>query len=349
MGLAVRDDRLTLRVGTVTLLVLVLCGGLRVALDGFRLQSGFSVTVYFERLGGIQEGADVQVAGRVVGEVIGISLVPAHRARAGHLLHPNGGAAVLVRIEDRYAHMAPINGEVFISNRGIFGEKYLEVGAPIGGAHERPMRAGDEIRGIDLPDMDKAVVRGYRNMQIAREFMDAIRPSWIEFAAAMSALGDTLSGFEVSPAAVAISGSVGDLVREARLLRGHLDSAGLDRARLSRLTSDAQAVGVRLDRSMDDIRRRLHILGGELVRMRSRIPADTFDRLQGIRERVNASLVKAQLIVDQTRELLDIVRRGEGTIGALWNDPEFPEHAKGLGRVIKRNPWRLIGRPVNAR
>ena len=29
----------------------------------------------------------------------------------------------------------------------------------------------------------------------------------------------------------------------------------------------------------------------------------------------------------------------------LANDPEFPEDAKDLGKILKREPWRVVGHP----
>ena len=29
----------------------------------------------------------------------------------------------------------------------------------------------------------------------------------------------------------------------------------------------------------------------------------------------------------------------------LSRDPEFPEDAKALGKMLKRSPWRIIGHP----
>ncbi|HRC58655.1 MAG TPA: hypothetical protein PKU97_22185, partial [Kofleriaceae bacterium] len=38
-------------------------------------------------------------------------------------------------------------------------------------------------------------------------------------------------------------------------------------------------------------------------------------------------------------------QRREGSLGRLLADPEFPEDAKELGKILKRQPWRIFGRP----
>jgi hypothetical protein len=41
------------------------------------------------------------------------------------------------------------------------------------------------------------------------------------------------------------------------------------------------------------------------------------------------------------------IARGEGSLGKLMKDPEFPEDAKALGKIMKRQPWRIIQRPAD--
>ena len=38
-------------------------------------------------------------------------------------------------------------------------------------------------------------------------------------------------------------------------------------------------------------------------------------------------------------------KRREGTLGRLLSDPEFPEDAKELGKILKRQPWRIFAHP----
>ena len=54
-------------------------------------------------------------------------------------------------------------------------------------------------------------------------------------------------------------------------------------------------------------------------------------------------VVKAPMVMANARGLLAILARGEGSLARLANDPEFPEDAKELGRILKRTPWRIIG------
>ena len=160
--------------------------------EGCHLRAGVEFEVFFDSLGGLKESGDVQVAGKLIGEIENIRYVPAHLAEAeDHPLHGAGGIAITVRVEKRYAYMVPVNGEFFISSKGIFGERFLEIGAPrapetretIG--PEREVTDGDRIRGIDPPKVDRVLRRSYDNMIATKLFMMTMRPRWRKLRAAI--------------------------------------------------------------------------------------------------------------------------------------------------------------------
>lgn len=346
-GLAVRDDRYTTRVGAITLLVALAFGIFQVASDGCDFTERFPVTVYYSHLGGLSEGDKVQVAGREIGHITAISSVTATMA-AGveHPLYPEGGVAVHVAIDVERRYMTALNNEPFISAKGLFGQKYIELGPPPGNVERlRPLRAGDELRGVDPARVDRVLTRAYRNLRVAREFMVAIRPEWDELTLALGRLGLTLTRFEMLPAAVAAGRSLARMTDEARALRDTFGAAGVERSDIDHLVTELQATAERLDSAMTDVRARMSVLQREFTNLRARIPDDSLARFQHAIQRADGSLDKVQSLLTSAREIATFVRRGEGTIGAIWNDPEFPEHAKNLGKLIKRHPWQLISRP----
>lgn len=344
--LAVRDERLTTRVGAITLACLAALAGFQIASDGCDFTERFPVTVYYAHLGGLSEGDAVQVAGRQIGHISAISSVPTRADGPAHPLMPEGGVAVHLLIDVDRRHMTALNAEPFIATKGLFGQKYIELGPPAGGAErQRPLRAGDEIRGVDRAKADRVFIRSYRNMQIAREFMDAIRPEWDELTRALGQLGLTLTRFEVMPAAVAAGESIGRLTGEARALRATIAATGVTRADIARLLDDARATAERMNATIAEVRARLRVLEMEFTRLRARIPDDSLARFRGALTAADQSLARVDHLVASAREIASIIRRGEGTVGAIWNDPEFPEYAKDLGKLIKRHPWELIGRP----
>src|SRR5829696_7029201 len=148
-GLAVHDDRLTARVGALVLVLLAAAIVFVVAvLNRIEWRAGVTVRVYFGQVSALGEGAQIVIAGRSIGEITSIVLVPAHTTGPDHPLAGQGGIMALARIEKRYIDMVPFNGEFFVSSKSIFAPRWLEVGPPAKGAV--PCRAvieGDEVRG----------------------------------------------------------------------------------------------------------------------------------------------------------------------------------------------------------
>lgn len=343
MELAFRDPRRTLRAGATTLLLLGVFGLALIILDGWSVRRGFRVTVYFSHLGGLQEGADVQVAGRVIGEVESISLVPARLAPAGHPLHPLGGVAVRVRIEERYRHRAPVNGEYFITAKGLVGERYVEIGPPPGEEAPRALQAGDRVRGVDPPHLDRVFLRTYRNLQIARTFARAVEPEAQALMDELSALAGTLASIEVdSRAGEALRAFAG----EVRALRARWQEGQVSLADVERVVDEARVTAERVDRAVADVRARIDVLMVEVTALGSGIPDDVRERLQVALATAKEALAEVQRVTATAGEIAAAIEHGEGTVGALLFDPEFPEDAKNLGRQLKRQPWQLVGRPA---
>lgn len=355
MDLAVRDRQLTLRVGAVSLVVVSALVAMLVAFDGCGAPSGFRATVYFDNAGGLREGGEVRVAGQKIGRVMAITLVPMARASAvEHPLHGTGGVAVLIEIENRRAAMAPADGEYFIATRGVLGERYVTIGPPrrdarVGartGAGGRSLAAGDQVRGIDPPIMDRIWIRTYRNILIVRRFADAVRPEGRAFVDALSELLDTLSSLETEPGAIAgAREQVSQAIAEARALYQTWSSGEFDVTEIRAVIARARATLDAGRASLARVRPLLQVLAAEVARLREQaVPDETRERLASAIARTETTLAMIDDIIADGEELLAMIARGEGTVGGLLNDPEFPEDAKQLGRIIKRQPWRVIGR-----
>lgn len=347
MDLAVRNERLAQRVGGVALVVLGVLAVFVIVFDGCTVHRRFRATVYFEHTGGMQEGAEVHVAGRVIGKVTAISLVPVQKVQPGHLLYPGGGVAMTIRIEQRYSAMAPVNGQYFMAPKGLFGERYLEIGVPPGSEPRgRDLRQDDEVRGIDPPRMDRVLLRTHRNLQISRAFAKAIAPDARALGLALDELSATLAQFDGVPGGMSDARtSLGALAREAQALGRGWDSTGVSWSDISGLAERAGQSADRISREIAEIRARVQVLKAALASLGERIPDDLRARFARALNTVETFLPRVDHALAVVRELADMIARGQGTIGALLNDPEFPEQAKDLGRVLKRRPWKLIGRP----
>ena len=346
------DDRTSRRVGAVVIALVVIAAGAVLTVDCSRLRPGIDVTVYFAHIGALEEGADVELAGRVVGSVQAVQFLPPSAVTdPAHPLHPAGGVAVRLRVLARYASWAAPNGAVFIAVKGVLGDSYIAIGPPPGGAEPaRSLRDGDQLRGIDPPRMDQVIVKSFANMTEFRRLVDEVAPSARELATAVDQLGDTIAAIE--PQAGAYSALRGALGRAAsawsRLsdgLSAGLAGQGLDGGDALRVIGDAGALIERARAELGATGGALDRLLADIGRIRARIPPDLGVRLEQSIATARAALARLEHTAAVAQELVGRVRGGEGTVGALLNDPEFIDDAKQLGKILKREPWRIVGHP----
>ena len=343
------DDRIARRVGVIVMALVAVAAAAVLLVDCSRLRPGIGVTIHYAHIGGLAEGADVQIAGRVVGTVTGVQLLPAAAVRdPRHPLHPGGGVAVHVRLQKRYASWAQTDSDYFITAKGIIGEAYMEIGpGQVVRADRRGLEDGDQLRGIDPARMDQVLVRSFHNMTEFRRLLEDIEPSARELRAAVERLSETLRVIEPKPGAYA---ALGAGITRFRVALDSLTSGwkaeGIAPGDLFALADAAGAFADRARAELALVGAALDRLRADLDRVRGSIPPDQFDRIDRAIASARASVAKVERIVATGQELAQRIERGQGTVGALLNDPEFIDDAKQLGRILKREPWRVIGHPT---
>ena len=114
----------------------------------------------------------------------------------------------------------------------------------------------------------------------------------------------------------------------------------LDRA--ARVAVDARAAIGTLDASAGALRTSLDAV-------RARVDAKgqgVIASLELAIDRVRADLAKLDPLLATVAAIQQSLARGEGSLMKLANDPEFPEDAKELGKILKRHPWRILAHPI---
>ncbi|MCX5740954.1 MAG: MlaD family protein, partial [Proteobacteria bacterium] len=175
------DDRLTRRVGMVTIVVGIVAIVFTIAIaPGLAYRDARRIRVAFHHAGGLHEGAPLVVAGREVGVVESIATVTT----------ATGGVVATVAIAAEVAGDISRGGDVFVASRGPLGDKYLELGAAPEAGH--PYVEGELVVGRDPPQMDRVMQRTWADLVLAKSFVDELRPGWQAFAAQVVALRDNL-------------------------------------------------------------------------------------------------------------------------------------------------------------
>ncbi len=355
MSLAAQDERLTRRVGAVVLLLLAF--GIAFAIFiAPRIEWGdhIRVRIYFHHTGGLREGAPVIVAGRSIGRVEAIGRAP-HGAPGP--LGGDEGIVVTAAISARAAKKLVRDADYFIASRGALSERYLEIGPATGPAAAaaaatappRMLAEGDELLGRDPPTLDRVLERTWNNLTTAREFARALRPELDELRRRLAQLGETLDGL----AAEAGIGFYADVLRlraEARALReiGLGGDRGL--AQAGAVVDGTRALIAQARDALDALDPAASAASAGAGALRDRLAQrgpNVVERFALAVSRARSAMERIDPLLARLAELRGRLERGEGSLGRLMRDPEFPEDAKELGRILKRQPWRVIDRPSN--
>ena len=352
MSLLAQDEVLTRKVGAATLLVLAAAIAF-VVFVADRIDWGDDVrlAVYFEHTGGLREGAPIVVAGRTIGEVEAIALSP--RGAPDTPLNGKEGVAVTIAIDADIAARITRGGDVFVASRGPLGARYLELGPAPEALHGGPSLAADRkpLKGSEPPSIDRVMQRTWDNLTIAREFADAVRPEMTVLRARLGELQATLDSIAPSlPAQLALGAELGALAAEVRTLRDRTLGGDAGRAKLDGVIAETRATIAQARRTFDAVGAKLDVLATSSQALRARLADRGPAAVRAVElaiARIRTAMTKVDALLVKVEDLQARIARGEGSLGKLMQDPEFPEDAKALGKILKRQPWKVIQRPPN--
>ncbi|MBA3456153.1 MAG: MCE family protein [Deltaproteobacteria bacterium] len=342
MSLLAQDERIAQRVGAIALLVIAASIAFVVFfLDHLELGTPTRIRVYFHHSAGLREKAPLVVAGVAIGEIESIDTVPHGGTNP---LGGDVGSVATVAIDDGEAWKVSRKAEVFVSSRGMLSEKYLEV-APPPGDPGPAVSDGAELLAADPPSLDTVLQRTWTNMATYRLFVEQVRPELdllrgeIEILRAhLAPLPDVGPAFDDGSQTVDLATAIRD-----ESLGGQL---GLDR--LAAMIGRAQTTLTQTRAMLDLLSPRSAELSAQLTRVSGRLAAqDAPAQLDAVLSRIRVAIDKVDPLLATVADLTGRLARGEGSMGRLMNDPEFPEDAKELGKILKRRPWRIIVKPIN--
>jgi ABC-type transporter Mla subunit MlaD len=331
------EDKLAMRVGAAMLIGIALAITFVLIVDDIGLRRRVGVRVQMSHNGGLKEGADVQIAGRIVGEIHSIELAN----RGGVILH--------TRVEKRYAHMAPVNGEWFVNSKGIFAERYLEIGPPAGEAPwDRTIEDGDEVRGVDAARLDRITAISMGNFNKMRALLDEVEPELDQLRAALDETSRLLDEIQPGPGRFAqVYATQVALVDEVGATTEFWRNTGVKTDDAKALADGSRNVMTRARGQVAALRTRIELLQSELNRIGDRLDPERFAQFERAYDEGRDALDKLEAGLAVTEEIANLVETGQGTIGGFLHDHELRDFAKRLQRIIKRQGWEVVGHPSN--
>lgn len=331
------DERVARRVGAVTLCVLTATiAGFVFLLDRVSLHAPLRIRVGFHHVAGLRERAPLVVAGQPVGRVESIDPAP----------HAGGEVAVeaTVAIARGEAWKVPANAEIFIASRGPLSDKYLEVApphAPIA-APGPAVHDGQELRGIDPPDLDNVLQHTWVNLTTFQLFIATVKPELTALRAQLARLRDQLDGLAPAEAFRQARG----LITAARTTYATTFGGATGLGELRAMLADARAAVGELRATVDALAPRVDALTAQLARVRDHVDRTSpLARAAETIDAARAALARIDPVLANLDALTARIASGEGSIGRIMSDPEFPEDTRDLGKYLKRHPWKIMETP----
>jgi uncharacterized membrane protein len=150
---------------------------------------------------------------------------------------------------------------------------------------------------------------------------------------------DTRSGRGLN----ALVTSIRELAATARHTRDVSLGGERGLARLRATLDETRATVAELRATVDALRPRVAALTTELARVDSHVSASVpVARIEQALASARAALDKLDPLVADIDAVRQQIANGEGSLLRVIRDPEFPEDAKDLGKVVKRHPWRIL-------
>lgn len=329
------SERLRLGLGIGAAALLLFFAGFAILASERSLGDSLTVHVDVTRIGTLNTGAVLRLAGEPIGEVVAI------RGRRGAAeAGEEPPIDIELRLLRKYRDRVRKNSTIVTVNPTLLTEAQLEVGPAWGGAAPgEPVQEGDHLRGIDPADMSVLLLRVYRSLEDALHETKELSPDWNEFSNALS----TLSGHaaETLPAAelLRLAVHIEKARRLAIALRDKLNAAEAETApaRVRGLVDSGKPVVTELTRlanQLELLQTRVRDFDAALAPRRTdltRISA-VFRTTAELGQRAGAD-VKA---------LIWLYENGRGTIGGFNRDIQIFDELKEMHRILKRESWRVL-------
>ena len=333
-----KQRSIEVRVGALILLAVGLVLAFVVVVGGLSLQPTYTVYVAFENPGGLTAGAPVRISGLKVGRVSELEFRGGVANRPGV---PQGLIRAVAKIERRYQSSIHDDARFFVSTQSVLGEMFLAVEP---GTDSRPaLQDGANVQGTSPPRLDLLLSESYELLHGAYRGL-----SQKEVVETLTSLHKTL-------------GLTSELLEKngPRLekIAANVETLSSEAVVTLKAARERYVDGPQVTRIMNDVERSSHVVATDLEPLLADtkgVLADTkkitraisgereLSRIQTLADDASATMAGAKALVSDARGMMDRVKQGRGTAGALVMDEALYDDISELVRDLKHNPWKLI-------
>jgi len=329
------------KVGFLILVALGLLAGFVVVMGGLSLQPTFTVYVSFQNPGGLQSGAPIRIAGVKVGRVNELEF------RGGMVdpvtKKPEPTIRAVAKIERRYGAAIHDNSRWFVTSQGVLGEMFLAIEP---GSSDRPLLSdGATVTGISPPRLDLLLSESYEllhkaylgitnNEQKISETFDGLHRT-------LHATGEFFEHNQgkldhIIENVDALSGNANETLKSAR-------DRYVDNPQIARIFNNVERTTTTLDQNLQPLLSDGRATLADAKKLTHALASDEqVQRYQRITSNLSDASGQAKTIANDAQALVDRVKSGKGTVGALVMDEALYDDLQEMLRDLKHNPWKFF-------
>lgn len=328
------------RVGALILVAFALVGAFVVVMGGVTFQPTYKVYVAFQNPGGLTSGAPVRISGVKVGRVSDIEFIGAGDPQPAD---PEALIRAVVKIEKRYAGAIHDDARWFVTAQGVLGEMFLAVEP---GTRSRPLlKEGAEVRGISPPQLDLLLSEGYellhRTYRGLTDNEKKIAETFDRLHKTLGATGDLLERNGTRLDKMAENGEA--LTQEARETLAAARARYIDNPQIARILNDVERTSRSASTHLDPLLTDSRGLVSDTKKLTGVLASpEQVARFEGITRDLGAAAASAKATATEAEVLLQRVKQGKGTAGALMAEEALYDDLSELIRDLKHNPWKLL-------
>jgi phospholipid/cholesterol/gamma-HCH transport system substrate-binding protein len=330
-----------MKVGALILVALALLAGFIVVMGGVSFEPTYTVYVNFNNPGGLQSGAPVKISGVKIGRISELEFRGGMVDPKTH--EPEPPIRAVARIEKRYQTSLHSDARWFVTSQGVLGEMFLAVDP---GSHDKPALAdGAVVQGISPPRLDLLLSESYELLHRAYLGItnndEKIAETFDGLHKTLKASGEILDKNapkidQIVDNVEALSGEANETLKSAR-------ERYVDGPQVTRIMNDVERTTSVMGKNIEPLVSDGRAVLGDAKRLTAALASEKqIQQYQAITNDAAEAAHSAKALAHDAQGLMQHVKDGRGTVGALVMDEAVYDDLQEMLRDLKHNPWKFF-------
>lgn len=300
-----------MKIGFVIGTAMIIFGAAVILLGGFRISKGYTISVRFNYVSGLEKGAPVRIAGMEVGEVRGLTI--------------KGGKVESLLWLESSARVGK-NTRISINSLGLIGDKYVDI--PMANAGDEILKPGEIVNGIDPVNVEELLIRAETMVNKTEKIM---------------VLMDKMLGGEETWE------RIDEITRDVKSISGDIKSLlSENKERLNSTIRNLESTSKSLNKTISTISENTNDINKTCKNFKE-ASLEFKGAIGKSSDKLHTTLSNLDELVTSLNDITDQIKGGKGVLGKAIVDPsmakeltEAVSNLNALSKDLKANPWKLL-------